>query len=31
MAANNPNVTRATKDQYTVVHWMINDPKGGFQ
>lgn len=25
------NVTKPTKDQRTVVSWMINDTKGGFQ
>ncbi len=31
MATNNNNVTRPTNDQRSAAHWMINDPKGGFQ
>ncbi|GAB1314616.1 hypothetical protein MFIFM68171_04826 [Madurella fahalii] len=31
MATNNDNVTPADKWQTTVVEWMINDSKGGFQ
>ncbi|KAI1778868.1 hypothetical protein F4818DRAFT_437669 [Hypoxylon cercidicola] len=31
MATSNDNVTKPSKDQRTVVSWMITDPKGGFQ
>lgn len=31
MATDNNNITSASKNERTVVSWMIHDPKGGFQ